>query len=139
MAIGVPPSPVLVLSLLMALPSMDSGSRRSRRLVPGVWGGRQISMEVTATGGRVELDCAHGSLTEPLVVRSGRFDVKGTFAREHGGPVREDEDQTGPPARYKGRVSGHSMTLTITLEATREEVGSFTLTEGKLAALRKCL
>ena len=106
----------------------------------GTWGGQHIALKVTADGGRIEYDCAHGSLGEPLALdRSRRFDVKGTHTREHGGPVREDEQSESRPARYAGRVDDGRMTLTVTLTDTGEILGTFALTKGVAGRLTKCL
>jgi hypothetical protein len=110
------------------------------RPLTGTWGGEHISLELTAEGGRVEYDCAHGTLDGPLVPdREGRFEAAGTHTAEHGGPVREGEEETGRPARYRGKVAGNSMTLTVTLTDSGDEVGTFTLTRGVTPRLTKCL
>ncbi len=107
----------------------------------GAWGGEHVALEVSADGGgRIEYDCAHGNLAEPLALdRSGRFDVTGTHTPEHGGPVREDEKSESRPARYAGRVDGWRMTLTVTLTDTGEMLRTFALTQGVAGRLMKCL
>lgn len=58
----------------------------------GTSGGDHVAVEVTAEGGRIEHDCAHGEVGESLRVdRDDRFDMIGPHAPEHGGPIREDE------------------------------------------------
>lgn len=90
--------------------------------------------------GRIEYDCAHGDLAEPLALdRSGWFDVTGSHTPEHGGPVREDEKSESRPAGYAGRVDGGRMTLTVTLTDTGEILGTFALTQGVAGRLKKCL
>lgn len=106
----------------------------------GTWGGEHAALEVTADGGRIEYDCAHGGLADRLALdRRGRFDVTGTHTPEHGGPVREDEKSESRPARYAGRVDGVRMTLTVTLTDTGQLLGTFTLTQGVAGRLMKCL
>jgi hypothetical protein len=108
-------------------------------LPPGVWGGEHISLEVTASGGNLDFDCAHGAITEKIVPgHDGRFAVKGTYAAEHGGPVREGEDSS-KPATYRGLIDGSTMTLTITVSGSDKPVGTFTLTRGQDGRIRKCL
>jgi hypothetical protein len=110
------------------------------RVGAGTWGGEHVALDVTTNGGRIEYDCAHGDLGEPLELdQSGRFDVTGTHTREHGGPVREDEKSESRPARYAGRVDGRRMTLTVTLMDTGEILGTFALTQGVAGRLTKCL
>ena len=112
----------------------------SRRASPGPWGATGIALEVTDSGATVEYDCAHGSISEPLVLDSeGRFNAKGLHFREHGGPVRDDEKQNGQPVRYNGQVTGDTMTLTVRPEDSDAPIGTYTLARGKPGRLRKCL
>src|ERR1051325_6023659 len=86
---------------LTASPTPHSGA-----LPPGVWGGEHISLEVTASGGNLDFDCAHGAITEKIVPgHDGRFAVKGTYAAEHGGPGRGGEDSR-KRATYRGLIGG---------------------------------
>ena len=105
----------------------------------GVWGGGHIGMEVADKSTAVEYDCAHGMISERLVLDSeGRFRARGTVVREHGGPVREGETPVSHPASYSGKVSGKTMTLTVTLTDSSESIGTFTLTQGSEGQLVKC-
>lgn len=109
----------------------------SSPLADGVWGGPHIQMTVGPEGAAVEMDCAHGAVDGPIAVGSdGRLRASGTYAAEHGGPVREDED-AGRPAVYEGRVEGEKLTLVI--KVAGEEVGTFELTHGRSGRLMKCL
>ena len=133
---------VVAPGLMVAAIACSSPTGPGDRLAIGTWGGEHVALEVTAEAGRIEYDCAHGDLGEPLVVdRSGRFDVTGTHTPEHGGPVREDEKLVSHPARYVGRVDGDRMTLTvsITVTNTAETLGTVALTRGVAGRLLKCL
>ena len=133
---------VVATGLMVAAIACSSPTGPGDLLAIGTWGGEHAALEVTEEGGRIEYDCAHGDLGEPLVVdRSGRFDVTGTHTPEHGGPVREDEKLVSHPARYVGRVDGDRMTLTvsITVTNTAETLGTFALTRGVAGRLLKCL
>jgi len=127
------------LSVLLACTSSSAADRG--RVAAGVWGGQHIRLDVADDGtSAVELDCAHGTISEPIAPdHSGAFRAAGTFAREHHGPIREGERAAADPAVYAGKVKGDQMTLTITLTGSREEVGSFELVEGKTPRLTKCL
>ncbi|MET0648205.1 MAG: hypothetical protein ABW208_16455 [Pyrinomonadaceae bacterium] len=115
---------------------MDEGSER---LAAGGWGGKHVRMEVADGGVLLEFDCAKGSITGPVTLDAeGRFSAKGRFAREGFGPRNEDEVPKGVPALYVGAVKGESLTLTVTLAETREEVGTYTLTRGSRGRLWKC-
>ena len=110
------------------------------RMNKGTWGGNHISVEVTDEGARIEYDCAHGRITEPLKVDSqGRFSAKGTHVRERGGPVRAGSEDQGEPVIYSGTTDGKTATLKVVSSATEEVIGTFTLTLGKRTRLMKCL
>ena len=97
-------------------------------------------MEATEDGATLEFDCAHGTISGRLVVGAdGKVTLKGRYAREHGGPIRQGEDQSGQPATYSGTTDGKTLTLTITIDENKEEIGTFTLTNGKQGRVRKCL
>jgi hypothetical protein len=107
--------------------------------VKGTWGADGISMEVTDSGTEIRYVCAHGSITEKIVLDcQGHFSVRGRHVRERPGPTRIDEDQNGEPATYRGAVNGDTMNLTVILSNSNETVGTFTLTHGRSGRLRRC-
>ena len=109
-----------------------------RALPEGAWGGSHVALTVTGGGGAIEFDCAHGSIAERIVPDGdGRFEVSGLFVAERPGPVREG-DEVGKKARYSGRVEGGAMTLWVVVEGSDENVGPFTLEQGRLPRLFKC-
>ena len=113
-------------------------SAQSRDL-RGQWGGQHIAMEVTDAGATIEYDCAHGRITEKIVPDAdGKFEAKGLHARERGGPTRQGENNE-QPAVYRGSIKGETMTLTVELTQNNENIGEFTLTQGKPGRIRKCL
>jgi hypothetical protein len=126
--------------------SDSSGVQRRRRarrrrapeaLLPGVWGGDHIRLEVTEGGATIEFDCAHGSADGKIPVdAAGRFSVAGTYYPEHGGPVREGEGSSGQPVRLAGRVGGSLMSLTVTRGRTK--IGTYTLTRDSDGRVFKC-
>jgi hypothetical protein len=139
-------SPVASLSSLcafaLAAASLALGPSRgdTKRAQAGPWGAMGIAMEVTESGARIEFDCAHGTISEPVLLDSeGRFAVKGLHFREHGGPIREGEGSKGEPVHYVGQVTGDSMTLTIKSEGSDRAIGSYTLVHGKAGRIHKCL
>ena len=127
----------------------SSGSRKAKsgistpmttdKPAKGTWGGEHIQAEITDDGAQFEFDCANGAVTKPIVLdNQGRFTVTGTFATEHPGPVRRDEDSNARSVRYAGQVKDQEMTLTITDPATKEVIGTFTLKHGNEGRLMKC-
>jgi hypothetical protein len=112
---------------------------KSDKLSAGVWGGQHVAMEVTATGANLEFDCATSTIDEPIILNAeGKFEVKGKFSAQHGGPIRRDEETNSPAAHYVGHVAGNEMTLTITIADKKEPIGAFNLTKGSEGRLMKC-
>ena len=112
----------------------------SRSASAETWGGQHVSADVGVDAVSFEFDCAHGRSDGPLAPgRDGGFDLGGYFVAERGGPVRAGHEEKRLPARYSGRVEGETMTLTVTLTDTRQEIGTFTLTRGRAGRLTKCL
>ena len=125
----------LVSGLAIAAPK----SRKPGRIAPGDWGGPHITVSVDESRASIEFDCANGRIDGPLTVdRRGRFSLKGTFSGEHGGPARIDEKPNEQPARYSGWTDGRRMTLTVTIEGSKEAVGTFNLGHGSPGRLFKC-
>lgn len=117
----------------------NDNREKAGRVADGNWGGNQVRLDVRQGGADIEFDCAHGTLDAALETDArGRFDVRGSFVRERGGPVRLNEKPDSTPARYSGSVAGDEMTLTVTLENSDESVGTFTLRRGSEGRLRKC-
>ena len=111
----------------------------STSIPEGVWGGVHIQMQATAQGADIEYDCAHGTISEPIKPNAeGRFRVNGTHSLDHPGPARQGVASEARPATYSGSVNGKTMTLTVTLNATSEVIGTFTLTQGNEGIIRKC-
>jgi hypothetical protein len=128
---------LLALSGVWLQAAVNHAEADANTVAVGTWGGEHVILEVSKKGAEVEFDCAHGQITQPMVLdKQGNFDVSGTFTPEHGGPVRKDETSSSVPARYAGHIDGDTMSLTVTLE--KENVGTFTLTHGSHPILRKC-
>jgi hypothetical protein len=111
-----------------------------QKAAQGNWGGEHISLSLTGRGGSFELDCAHGTVDEALAPDGeGKFDVRGSFVRERGGPEIVGERPDSHPARLTGRIDGTRMTLRIVLTGSGEAVGDFSLERGKDPQITKCL
>jgi hypothetical protein len=118
-------------------PTSVSSPSDERVLPAGTWGGEGIVLTVTATGAHVELDCAHGEITDvPKVGSDGVLNLRGVFEREQfvqGPPV-----SGAIPAHYVGHLVGKVLTMTIMLPAPTDELGPFVATLGAAAEVRKC-
>lgn len=113
--------------------------KKSRTIGDGSWGGQHIQMSVTNGSANIEYDCANGTITGPLKIDSrGRFELRGVHNVEHGGPVRDEENRKGEPAKYTGWTDGKKMTLTVTLMNSKTEIGTFELTRGSEGRIFKC-
>jgi len=122
--------------LLLLAPLLFAGTTKPEPLA-GSWAGDGIALEISPEEIRVEYDCAHGTIDGAIVPdRRGRFTLGGTHGQEHGGPVRQREDRAAGRARYVGRVRGTTMTLTVTADG--EKIGTFTLEKGREPSLVKC-
>ncbi len=116
------------------------GPSRLTRVPSGLWGGDHISLSVHDGGASLEFDCAHGTIEQAMLLDAGgRFDVGGTFVREHGGPVRDGEPTDSHPARYAGSTDGRTLALTVVLMDDNRTIGAFTLVLGQPPRLLKCL
>ena len=104
-----------------------------------VWGGDHVEMEVTDRDARLEFDCAHGTMDEPLRVDAGgAFEVKGTFVPERGGPSREGDASRGFKATYAGTISGDTMMLRIVVDGQDPKGTAYQLTRDRRGNVRKC-
>jgi hypothetical protein len=118
--------------------SSPAAAPENRSLAEGVWGGPHVQMTVASQGATLEMDCAHGAITGPIVLgKDGRFRISGTYFPEHAGPVRES-DEKGRPAVYTGRLEGETLSLGIAYESG-EDVGTFELVHGRASRITKCL
>ncbi|MFN0099640.1 MAG: hypothetical protein ACKVS7_13265 [Gemmatimonadaceae bacterium] len=107
-------------------------------VLTGEWSAARLVLALDATGGTTEYDCAHGTLNAPVTVdAAGRFDLSGVHVREHGGPIRTDEELDARPARYFGRYDSGVLTLRVAVDA--DTLGPFLLRRDARPQLVKCL
>jgi hypothetical protein len=106
----------------------------------GSWGGRHVGLKLEAEGGRLDYDCAAGTIDEPLRLEHGdRFRAGGTHSPGQGGPDRIGYEPPRLPATYEGQVRGDRMTLHVRVPSTGVELGPFTLRRGAEPILLRCL
>lgn len=124
---------------LGADPAAPASPSPRRPVTVGAWGGAHAQMVVTPEETRVQLDCAHGVIAGPLEAdKNGRVDALGSLVREGGGPGAETDAGTGEPARFRGKLAGKTLTLTITLVGPAQDVGTFRLAHGRPGRTGKC-
>ncbi len=110
-------------------------------LSAGTWGGEHLGFVVSDKGAQLDFDCAHALVDSAILLDAvGNFDVAGSYVLEHGGPVYSgDTPADTHPARFSGSINGQTMTLTVTLTDTNEQVGRYQLALGTPPHVRKCL
>jgi hypothetical protein len=120
--------------------NVNGGETVAGTVAKGGWGGEHVRLDVSDEGAEIEFDCAHGRMGRLTTDAAGKFDVKGVFILERGGPITPDDKEQTRPARYSGRVEGKRMRLTVTLTDTDKDAEPmvFTLTHGAEANLVKC-
>jgi hypothetical protein len=127
-----------VVCLLILCGAVLVYSRMMQRIPRGEWGGTHISINVGDRSATVEYDCAHGEILGPLSIDGeGKFQLRGTFTPERGGPVRAGETARTRDATYAGTIAGNTMTLTLKI-ADSDETETFTLEKDKPGKLVKC-
>lgn len=104
----------------------------------GQWGGRGVGLVIEVGVGRLDYDCASGTIEAIVTTDDGRFAATGTHVPGQGGPERVGEVRPSFRATYSGTLRGGRMTLGATVEnGTR--LGPFTLVRGAEPLLLRCL
>ncbi len=112
-------------AVLLLLACHDRSPTAPLKTVPmGSWGGAQISLTVTQTGGILKQLCADGTIDQPMTLDAdGRFNVTGRYNRQVGGPSIGE----GHPARFTGSTDGRTMRLMVTQTDDNQTFGPLTL------------
>ena len=106
--------------------------------VTGQWGGPHIGLTLDRSGGRIDYDCAAGTLGAIVPDPRGRFTATGTHTPGPGGPEVQGQVRPSYPAQFNGTVRGGTMTLRGRV-ANGVELGPFTLRQGAEAGIFRCL
>jgi hypothetical protein len=106
----------------------------------GGWGGAHVGLVIDAEGGKLDYDCAAGTIDHPPVLNAmGEFHERGTHTPGTGGPVRQDYVQPSLPAVYEGSVQGEHMTLRVIVPSNGTVIGPLELRKGAAPILTRCL
>jgi hypothetical protein len=109
-------------------------------LKQGIWGGMGINLDVGDTIATVEFDCASGSFGLPVeIISSGDFKAEGKYIFEQGGPFWEGDTGKLHPTTYSGILTGTTLKLSIILQDTNQDIGTYSLTYGVPGKIFKCL
>lgn len=106
--------------------------------VTGAWGGSHVGLVLDPWGGRLDYDCAAGTIAAVVPDRNGRFQADGTHTPGLGGPERIDNVPTSYRARFTGTVRADRMTLTAEV-GNGVTLGPFTLRRGAEPVIFRCL
>jgi hypothetical protein len=131
----------MILLALLSTPERNQPlmAATQSRLATGSWGGEHVGLDVTAQGGTLEFDCAHGSFKgRPKLDAQGKFVVIGTYEAEHGGPVRADETPNPLKVEYVGVVKNGKLRLSVRRVGAKRAIVAFNLVHGQEAMLFKC-
>lgn len=105
----------------------------------GEWGGHGVNLSLSADGGKLEYDCAAGTLTGAVHPNSnGKFTATGRHEAYTPGPQNADAKPGGVATHYVGSVSGATMILQVQ-PAGETHMTSYTLTQGRRAKLIRCM
>ncbi|HET9811889.1 MAG TPA: hypothetical protein VFP53_09390 [Sphingomicrobium sp.] len=104
----------------------------------GEWGGPHVGLILEADGGRLEYDCAAGTIGPVLPSRDGSFVAEGTHTPGWGGPEIEGQVRPIYATRFSGTVRGDRMTLQGNV-SNGVTLGPFTLERGAEAGIFRCL
>lgn len=106
----------------------------------GIWGGQHIGLTISDTGANLAYDCAHGTIDGQIHLdQAGRFSVTGIHIIGQPGPTTPGATINSHPARYDGQVQQDSLSLTVTLTDTGQNVGTFLLTRNGTAQVFACV
>ncbi len=91
-----------------------TGPPADGKLAVGTWGGDSAGVIVTDTLSHVHIGCTYGDMGHVTLDADGRFTVSGSYL------LRAYPIAIGPtmPAQFVGRVSGSTLTLTVTVNDT---------------------
>lgn len=106
--------------------------------VTGEWGGPHIGLTIGPAGGRLEYDCAAGTIGALVPANDGTFSAEGTHTPGFGGPEIEGQVRPAYTTRYQGSVNGDRMTLTGRVE-NGVLLGPFALRRGAEPGIFRCL
>ncbi len=119
--------------------AVENMTEHQKYLATGQWGATGISFDVSANSVGVQFNNAHAMIgRRPKLNKNGEFDVIGLYNSEgppapYLQPMRPDDplvnsdNRPGQEVRFRGKVSGKKMSLTISLVKTGKTLGTFAL------------
>ena len=130
----------LVVVTAVSMNTAVAAPAASAQALEGSWGGDRLLLVIDAGGGRVQMDCASGSITGPIALAAnGSFIATGTFLAHQAGPQRIDETATPATARYAGELIGSDALRLSILAPGAAAAQVFNLRRGATFKLIRCL
>lgn len=127
----------VLLPLLLFLGACSTLDSRPMFL-SGEWGGPHVGLVLEGGLGKVEYDCASGTIDGAIAAGDGPFSASGTHRTGQGGPVRVGQIFHSQRATYQGEVAGDVMTFALRLE-DGSTLGPFRLVRGAVPQITRCL
>ena len=127
-------TPLLILPLLAGCATLPPPGAP----ITGAWGGTHVGLTLDVAGGRLEYDCAAGTIGPVVAGDGGRFVAEGTHTPGTGGPEIVGQVQPSYRTRYSGTVRGERMTLQGRVE-NGVLLGPFELRRGAEPVIFRCL
>jgi hypothetical protein len=126
------------LPLLLALLGGCATVRPAGVQVTGQWGGTHVGLALEVTGGKLDYDCAAGTIGPVIPSASGGFEAEGSHTPGWGGPEIEGQVRPTYRTRFTGTVRGDRMTLQGRVE-NGVLLGPFELRRGAEPTIFRCL
>jgi len=103
--------------------------------ITGTWGGDNAGLIASDTSAHIHIGCTLGETSGPIRPDAGgRFEATGTYNVD----AYPLDRGIRHPARFTGRITGNSMTLTVALTDTALTLGPVTLVYGKEPKMGPC-
>jgi hypothetical protein len=119
---------------------VETTMKQTRFVPTSVWGGSGIRVSVEQKKITFEYACANGEIVGRLKIdEHGSFKANGFHIRQRPGPIRVDDTPQRQPVRFEGKISGKTMTLSVILTETKENIGTFELKRDVTLRLMRCL
>ncbi|WP_310498725.1 hypothetical protein [Sandarakinorhabdus sp.] len=104
----------------------------------GDWGGPQVRLQLTETGGKLDLACASAIIDMPVRPdAAGKFVVLGRYDSFTGGPTPADAAPAMAKAHFDGHVEGDTMHLSVHRHGEKA-AENYTLERGRRVKLIRC-
>jgi hypothetical protein len=105
----------------------------------GPYGGDRVNATFTASGARLDFDCAAAEIDGAVHPGSdGRFVARGRYLADHPGPIDGDAAARAVSAVFEGRLEGDTLQLKLLVHG-RADAAVYTLVRGRRVKLVRCL